>query len=177
MVKKVFSILIANAVLGLVLSRGGGLAQAASGVVRVLEDKLPKAEITATGIGYPPKRKISVAQKRLLAKRAATIDAYRTLAATVRGVEGYIIKGSGYIQTSGYIGGVSVTQVREFADGKVEVDLSLPVSFVGYEAGGKVTWDKTIANIGKKGYPVYYLKQPKREISEEEWLELTKIRN
>lgn len=174
MVKKVFSTLIASAVMGFALSSGGGIAQAASGVVQVVEAKLPDAEISVTGTGYPPRRKVSPSQKRLLAKRAATVDAYRVLAATLNGVSGYIKGGGeGYLLVSGYIKGAAVTEIKEFADGKVEVKLSLPVTFVGKKVGEKITWDKIIADINKKGYEVYYLRKPKKQISEEEWLEIT----
>ena len=176
MVKKVFSILRATTILGFAvgsISLSGNAQTATVADVRIVENKLPNAEITATGIGYPPRRRVSPAQKRLLAQRAATVDAYRILAGTLSGISGYIEGGrSGYIRVSGYIKGAAVIQVREFADGKIEVDLSLPVSLGGKEVTRGVAWDKIIADISKKGYSVYYLRLPERKISEEEWLEL-----
>ena len=175
MIRRVFSILIAIAVLGIASGGGGGgIAQAASGFVKIIERRLPDADISVTGIGFPPRRKGSPSQKRLLAKRAATVDAYRVLAATLNGVSGYIKGGGeGCIQISGYIKGAAVTEIREFADGKVEVNLSLPITFVGKKVGEKITWDKIIADINRKGYPVYYLRKPEKQISEKEWLEIT----
>lgn len=176
MVRRAFGILIAtaiaSAVMGFVLFEWRGIARAATGVVRIVERKLPDAEIRVTGIGHPPRRRVTPSQKRLLAQRAATVEAYRVLAATLNGISGYVVGGSGYIQVSGYIKGATVTQVREFPDGKVEMDLSLPVSLIGKGGGDKITWDKVIADINRKGYPVYYLRKPEKEISEEEWLEM-----
>lgn len=174
MVKRTFSILAATIVVLGVAFLEKGNAQTSIGVVRVVERKLPKAEVMATGIGYPPRRGLSLAQKRLLAQRAATVDAYRVLAGTLSNISGCVVEGSGYIQVSGYIKGASVTQVREYADGKVEVDLTVPVNLRGRAIRGKTVWDRTIADINKRGYPIYYLKQPKEQISEEEWLEIIK---
>ncbi len=175
------------ALLGLVYM-GIGEAQSASrtsGVIGVVKEELPGARIEVTGIGYPPKRKIPEPQKRLLAQRAAIVDAYRVMSASLRGVSGYVINSSGFLQTSGYIRGAEIRDIRYYINGKVEVDLILPVSFgaqplheVHAEAGQakgvnrKVDWDSIIEDISKRGYPVYYTEKQAKQITEEEWLEM-----
>lgn len=172
MFRKAFNILVVTVVILGIVFCGKGNTQAAAGVIKIIEQKLPKLQIVATGIGYPPRRKVTLAQKRLLAQRAATVDAYRTLASTLNGISGYIIKGTGNIHVSGYVQGANISQVREFADGKVEVDLSYPVSLKGKEGGNRIILNKVVTDISKKGYPVYHVKPLKKEITEEEWLEL-----
>lgn len=155
-------------------------AQSASrtyGVISVVKEKLPGASIKVTGIGYPPRRNISFTQKRLLAERAAVIDAYRVMAITLRGVSGYVTNGSGYIQTSGFIRGAEVLDKRYYINGKVEVDLELPVNFLVKGVNERVNWDNIIGDISRRGYPVYYTEKQVKPITEEEWLELQSKKN
>lgn len=88
------------------------------------------ARIEVTGKGYPPKRNISEVRKRLLARRAAVVDAYRILSSILNGVSGSIAGGEGVLHTSGFIKGAEIKGVRYLPDGKVEVDLVLPVNFL-----------------------------------------------
>lgn len=169
MIKRV--LIIGFAMLGLVWG-GAGRAQSITGAIRVVEKELPLARIEVTGKGYPPKRDISEIKKRLLAKRAATVDAYRVMSAILNGVSGYIAGGAGYIQTSGFIKGAEISNLRYFANGKVEVDLVLPVNFLVKGVNKNIDWDSIVRDISRKGYPVYYIEKPVRQISEEEWLEI-----
>lgn len=79
--------------------------------------------IQVIGKGYPPKREISDVRKRLLARRAAVVDAYRLLAEKLSGVTPAI----GYRHTRGFIKGAEIKGVRYLPDGKVEIDLGLPL--------------------------------------------------
>lgn len=92
-------------------------------------DRAQAAWLLVTGKGYPPKREISETRRRLLARRAAVVDAYRLLAEKVSGMPEYPICGSGYRHIRGSIKGAEIKDVRYFPDGKVEVDLVLLVSF------------------------------------------------
>lgn len=169
MIKRV--LIIGLVMLGLVWE-GAGRAQSITGSIRVAEKELPLARIEVTGKGYSSKRQISETQKRLLAKRAATIDSYRVMGAVLNGVSGYVTGGEGCIQTSGFIKGAEISDVRYFADGKVEVDLVLPINFLVKGVNKNINWDNIVRDISRKGYPVYYIEKPVQQISEEEWLEI-----
>lgn len=81
--------------------------------------------ISVTGKGYPPKRRISETRKRLLARRAAVVDAYRLISVRLSGMPECLPGGSGYIHTHGFIKDAEIKNVRYFPDGKVEVDMVL----------------------------------------------------
>ncbi|MDH5544958.1 MAG: LPP20 family lipoprotein [Gammaproteobacteria bacterium] len=49
--------------------------------------KVPSVRVRATGYGAPPKSFYSDPQRRLMAMRAAKVDAYRSLAERIRGVQ------------------------------------------------------------------------------------------
>ena len=92
--------------------------------------------IRVTGSGAPPTRG-SIAQKRLMAKRAAISDAYRQLAEAVNGVQVFsattvknFVTESDVIrlQVQAVIKGAHVVgQTRYLSDGAVEVDVQMPV--------------------------------------------------
>jgi hypothetical protein len=91
--------------------------------------------IRATGSGVPSD-KGSAAQNKLMAKRAAQVDAYRNLAEEVNGfhldaettVENFMTKDD-VIRTNvdTFIRGAKVIGVRYLSDGTCEVDLALPM--------------------------------------------------
>lgn len=147
-------------------------AQADSCMLNIVQEELPSARIVATGKGYPPNRNVSSAQKRMLAKRAATIDAYRVLASIVNGISGYIVEGQGFVKSSGFVKGAEVSDVKYFANGKVEVDVIVPVNLVGNKSEGKLDWDMVVNDISRKGYSVCYSERPVKQISEEEWMQM-----
>ncbi|PIQ28657.1 hypothetical protein COW36_12205 [bacterium (Candidatus Blackallbacteria) CG17_big_fil_post_rev_8_21_14_2_50_48_46] len=91
--------------------------------------------ITVTGSGAPPENGSS-AQKRLMAKRAATADAYRQLAEIVNGVQvdsetivkNYVTESDTVrLKVSALIKAAPVGKERYLSDGSVEVDLSMPM--------------------------------------------------
>lgn len=164
--------LISRIIIALVFSLVLTMDTYSAADVLIVEERLPEAQLKVTGKGYPPRRGKSTTQRRLLAQRAATLDAYRTLAATLNGISGYIHGGTGALQTSGYIQGARVSQVRNYSDGKTEVDLVLPVNLIGKEVGGRLAWDGIVRDINRQGYQSYYLVEPKGQITEEEWLQL-----
>lgn len=96
-------------------------------------DRAQAAWLLVTGKGYPPRREISEPRKRLLARRAAVLDAYRLLAVRLTSTSECIIGGTGYRHIRGFIKGAEIKDVRYFPDGKVEVDLVLSL-----EKGGGV---------------------------------------
>ncbi len=147
-------------------------AYAGSGIINVVRDDLPSGKIIVTGKGYPPNRNLSSAQKRLLAQRAATIDAYRVLASTVNGVSSYIVGGNKVVQSSGFVRGAEISDIRYFSNGKVEVNVVMPVSFLGNKISEKVDWDTFLSGISRKGYRICYSETPGKQITEEEWMEM-----
>jgi hypothetical protein len=108
-------------------------------VKKVTEETKPKEDdwsvliIKATGSGAPPKD-VTGPQSRLLAQRAAQMDAMRNLGENILGVE---IKSKTIVKDfvtqndeikskfEGFIQGAKVTQVRELEDGTVEVDVEI----------------------------------------------------
>ena len=91
--------------------------------------------VRATGIGFPPEFG-APAKRKLLAKRAATADAYRNLAEIVHGVrvdsetvvknyetESDIVR----IQISGLIKGARIIEAKPLPDKSFQVTLELPI--------------------------------------------------
>lgn len=108
-------------------------------VKKVVDETKPQEDdwalliIKATGSGAPPKD-ISGPQARLMAQRAAQLDALRNLGENILGVEiqskTYVkdfVTQSDEIKTrfEGFIQGAKVTQIRELDDGAVEVDVEI----------------------------------------------------
>lgn len=104
MIKKIF--IIGFLVMGLVFGPEGR----AQGLVVI-------------GKGYLPRREdISLVRRRLLARRAAVLDAYRKLALAKSGVP---IPRNGKIHQYSFIRGAKIKDVRYFPDGMVEVEMVL----------------------------------------------------
>lgn len=92
--------------------------------------------IKVTGSGVPPEHVTNTQQRRLMAKRAAQLDAYRNLAEEVKGlkinarttVEEFITT-SDEIKSKidAFIRGARVVAVRYLEDDSCEVDLELPL--------------------------------------------------
>lgn len=108
-------------------------------VKKIAEEVKPAEEdwtiliIKATGAGAPPKD-APAPQARLMATRAAELDAYRNLAENIGGVEltsktfvKDFVTASDEIKTKfdGFIKGAKVTEVRDLEDGSVEVDMEI----------------------------------------------------
>lgn len=71
------------------------------------------------GLGYPPIKAQSTAQARLMAKRAATIDAYRN-ALVKAGITEYNEEGF-YSGISGFVSGMTVVNEEYLKDGGVRL--------------------------------------------------------
>lgn len=100
------------------------------------EEEWEELIISATGSGVPPEDKKGTPQGRLLAERAAYLDAIRHLAENIKGVHidskttvKDFITQSDVIQSQfeTWIKGAKKTMVRELPDGTVEVDVEMPL--------------------------------------------------
>jgi hypothetical protein len=92
-----------------------------------------RGRLVVTGSGAPPDRG-SLAQKRLLARRAAIVDGYRQLAELINGVrvdsetvvKDFVIESDDIrTQVSALVKGATAGEERYLSDGTVEVDLTV----------------------------------------------------
>lgn len=126
--------------------------------------------IRATGEGLQPPGQAAT-QARLMARRAAIVDGYRKLA-TMRGKVVSSITGKDYYESaSAFIKGAEVIETRYYYDGRVEVDMELPVT-----VGGAPTRDMSPESLGQtlreSGVAVVEVEPERRRITKEEWKQL-----
>jgi len=92
-------------------------SQTLTGIAVLEQLKTESIIFKATGEGvYPENSSMSSAQKKLMARRAATVDAYRKLLEKVNEI-------SDFSRVSGFIRGAQIIDVRTERDGVVEVDV------------------------------------------------------
>ncbi|MCX7765096.1 MAG: LPP20 family lipoprotein [Candidatus Sumerlaeia bacterium] len=93
--------------------------------------------ISATGKGVPPADITDPAQRRIMAERAAYLDAVRLLGENIKGVyinsnttvKDFVTQNDEIrAKFEGWIKGAKKTMVRELPDGTVEVDVEMPLS-------------------------------------------------
>lgn len=93
--------------------------------------------ISATGKGVPPADITDPAQRRVMAERAAYLDAVRLLGENIKGVyinsnttvKDFVTQNDEIrAKFDGWIKGAKKTMVRELPDGTVEVDVEMPLS-------------------------------------------------
>ncbi len=94
-------------------------SQTFAGIAVLEQLKTESIIFKATGEGvYPEDCSMNSAQKKLMAKRAATVDAYRKLLEKVNEI-------SDCSRVSGFIRGAQIIDVRTERDGVVEVDVMM----------------------------------------------------
>ncbi len=95
--------------------------------------------LRATGTGVPPSRAINPAQARLMAKRAAKMDALRNLLEQAYGVtisssssvRDFVLQNDSVrSRVDAYIKGAKIVDERYLQDGSVEVDMEI---ILGYD--------------------------------------------
>ena len=126
--------------------------------------------LKVTGKGSSPYRARRRVQARLLARRAATVEAYKRLTEILGTFSSYLVEGSGYIQADGFIKGAEVSGVRYLSCRRCEVDLMLPVCL---KRGAERRIQGAGYTVLRDGIPLEY--HP-REITEEEWMRLIEER-
>lgn len=147
---------------------GWGASKKGADTVTIQYDpRVKTSTLRSVGVGHPPEGRIySAAQRRLLAKRAATVMAYRDLLKASQTVHPLLPVGQGIEVVSGYLQGAQEVETRYYSNGRVEVEMVLPLGSVAdsYE-GTRVIFSKTT-------YPVCEIDRGAREISKEEYEEL-----
>ena len=113
-------------------------------------ERVETARVEAIGYGAPPKKYYPEYQRRLMAMRAAKIDAYRSLAETINGLRIWggatlgdmAIKNDNYrVFLNSYVRGAKVEKVKERQDGNYEAYVSTIVdqSFLNYILSDNLT--------------------------------------
>jgi|LGVF01.1.fsa_nt_gb hypothetical protein len=110
-------------------------SQALAGIAVLERLRTESIIFKATGEGvYPDDSSMGLAQKKLMARRAATVDAYRKLLEKVNEIEvnseskleDLLIKHDEVtVKVSGFIRGAQIVDVRTERDGIVEVDVMM----------------------------------------------------
>lgn len=85
------------------------------------------------GLGYPPIKAQSAAQARLMAKRAATIDAYRNALAKA-GFSEYSEEGF-YAGLSGFVSGMTILEEEYLKDGGIRLTARVPAGNITVTSG------------------------------------------
>lgn len=94
--------------------------------------------IRATGAGVPPPRAVNPAQARLMAERAAKVDALRNLLEQAYGVNissassvrDFVLQSDSIrARVDAYIRGAEVVDKRYLSDGTVEVDMEVTLGY------------------------------------------------
>ena len=110
-------------------------SRAIAGIIVLETLKTEKVTIKATGEGAPPDdASMSNTQKRMLAKRAATVDGYRKLLEQTKLIQvdsethlsdHMVTNDSLAAKVSGYIRGAKIVDYRQLEDGSAEVDMEI----------------------------------------------------
>lgn len=129
--------------------------------------------IRASGVGLEPAGR-SGAQARLMARRAAIVDGYRKLGAMRGRVLGSFTGKTYHESASDFIRGAAVVETRYYYDGRVEVDMELPVA--PGEVGGRATAERIRETLVRSGITVVEVEPERRRITREEWEELFRKR-
>ena len=121
--------------------------------------------VKATGKGMPRTGRTD-AQARLLAKRAATVKAYRNLLKRMGESTSSLEGGTGNMAVNGFIKGAYIDEVRYYPDGKVEVVVGLNVKTKGGMELRSEGADEAAPEVE------YVSERPGTVISEKEWKSL-----
>ncbi len=89
--------------------------------------------VVVSGIGYPPIKAQSAAQARLMAKRAAILDAYRN--ALSGAASGTGDEQTFYTGLSGFVKGMVIKKEEYLEDGGVRIQVAVPAGGITVSSG------------------------------------------
>jgi hypothetical protein len=144
----------------------GTLTGEASGSVQPPEGEPIVTRIRVTGRGHAPRRAMSDSQSRLMAKRAAMVEAYKNMAKALGKLETRVVDGTGYESVSGFIEGIELKETRYYPNRDVEVDIEL-VAPIQSQSEEPQSSQSSEGNL-KREKPILIEKGGAR-ISESEW--------
>jgi hypothetical protein len=127
-------LLVMSLITSLILSESL-FSQTIAGIIVLETLKTETVTIKATGEGVAPNgSSMTNAQKRLLAKRAATVDAYRKLLEQTKLIQvdsetrlsDHMVENDSLTaKVSGYIRGAEIAEYRQLDDGIAQVDVAI----------------------------------------------------
>lgn len=123
------------------------------------------AHVTATGRGRAPRQAKSEAQLRLMAKRAAVVEAYKNAARRMGLARSSPEGGTGVETVGGFIRGVELKEIRYYRGGDVEVDVEFTVPSPPGEPGP----GEARGEDGAAGEGPLFVEKGGGPMAEEEW--------
>ena len=167
------SVIVAGCAIGLFLSgdlAGIYLPAKTPAATKVAGPTPPAASLlVATGRGRQPWRSANKAQARLLAKRAAMVEAYKNMAGMLGMADTRLGVGTGTEHIRGFIRGARLKEARYYANGDVEVDIEmeLPAGSWCEESSESAARKTQVTDAG-----LLFVEKGGRTIGESEWREL-----
>lgn len=89
--------------------------------------------LAVQGLGYPPIKTQSAAQARMMAKRAAIIDAYRN--ALLSGGGANYNEDNFYVGISGFVKDMTITEEEYLNDGGMRITIKVPLKSIAVTSG------------------------------------------
>jgi hypothetical protein len=126
-------------------------------------------QVVATGRGRQPWRSANKAQAKLLAKRAAMVEAYKNMAGMLGMSDSRPREGTGTEHVEGFIRGARLRETRYYINGDVEVDIemAIPTGSVGEGSSESAAQKAQV-----KDAELLFVEKGGGTISESEWREL-----
>jgi hypothetical protein len=93
------------------------------------------ARLRVTGRGHPPQRAMSESQSRIMAKRAAMLEAFKNMAKALGKVQTHLTEGTGHESVNGFIKGMELMETRYYPNKDVEVDIELAIQAQDHPEG------------------------------------------
>lgn len=125
--------------------------------------------LVATGRGRQPWRSANKAQARLMAKRAAMVEAYKNMAGMLGMADSRPKDGAGTERVKGFIRGARLREARYYADGDVEVDIEMEPPAGGLREGSS---ESATRKTRLTDAELLFVEKGGGTISEAEWREL-----